>query len=186
MSLMPFWLPILLSAAFVFVASSVINMALKFWHGPDYRGFSNEDEVAAAIRKGNPAPGVYGIPFCDPSTFKDPAVQEKFRLGPIAKINLSPNGMPNLGKFLGAWFVFCLLVSIACAGLAAHALPPHPGTHVILHTVGLAALLGYSFGEFTNSIWRAQPWIVSIKYMIDGLVYAIITAATFAWLWPAA
>lgn len=186
MSLMPFWLPILLSAAFVFVASSVINMALKFWHAPDYHGFSNEDEVAAAIRKGNPAPGVYAIPFCDPKTFKDPAVQEKFRLGPIAKINLSPTGMFNLGKFLGAWFAFCLLVSIACAGLAAHALPPQPGTHAIFHTVGLAALLGYSFGEFTNSIWRGQPWIVSIKYMIDGLVYALITAATFAWLWPAA
>jgi len=81
MSLMSFWLPILLSAVFVFVASSMINMALKFWHGPDYRGFANEDEVVAAIRKGNPGPGVYGIPFCDPSTFKDPAVQEKFRLG---------------------------------------------------------------------------------------------------------
>ena len=186
MSLMSFWLPILLSAVFVFVASSVINMALKFWHVADMKGFANEEEVAAAIRKGKPAQGVYTIPFCDPKTFKEPAVQEKFRLGPIAKINLSANGMPNLGKLLGAWFVFCLLVSIGCAGLAAQALPPHPGTHLILHTVGIAALLGYSFGEVTNSIWRAQPWIVSIKYMIDGLVYAIITAATFAWLWPTA
>ncbi|MBS0581485.1 MAG: hypothetical protein JSS42_00095 [Proteobacteria bacterium] len=186
MSLIPFWQPILVSAVFVFFASSAINMALKFWHAPDYRGFSNEDEVAAAMRKGNPAPGVYVIPFCAPESFKDPAVKAKFEQGPIAKINLSPNGMFNLGRFLGAWFLFCLVVSVACAGLAAHALPPHPGTHAILHTTGLAALLGYSFGEATNSIWRAQPWIVSIKYAIDGLVYAAITAATFAWLWPAA
>lgn len=186
MSLLSFWLPILLSAVFVFIASSVINMVLKFWHGPDYRGFSNEDEVASAIRKGNPAPGVYAIPFCDPSTLKDPTVQAKFQQGPIAKVNVSPNGMVNLGQFLGFWFLFCLVVSIACAGLAAHALPATANTHLIWHTVGLAALLGYSFGEGTNSIWRAQPWIVSIKYAIDGLVYAIITAATFAWLWPAA
>ncbi|MBS0591584.1 MAG: hypothetical protein JSR65_13230 [Proteobacteria bacterium] len=186
MSLMSLWLPIFLSAVFVFVASSVINMALKFWHAPDYRGFSNEDEVAAAIRRGNPAPGVYAMPFCSHANFKDPAIQEKFRLGPIAKINLSANGMPNLGKFLGAWFVLCLLVSVACAGLTVHALPPHAGTHAIFHTVGLAALLGYSFGEVTNSIWRMQPWIVSIKYAIDGLVYTLITAATFVWLWPVA
>src|SRR5690242_13431631 len=107
MSLIPFWLPILLSAVFVFVASSAINMALKFWHTPDYRGFSNEDEVAAAIRKGNPAPGIYTIPFCNPESFKDPAMKAKFEQGPIAKINLSPTGMFNLGTFLGAWFLFC-------------------------------------------------------------------------------
>jgi hypothetical protein len=94
--------------------------------------------------------------------------------------------MVHLGQFLGSWFAFCLVVSIACAGLAAHALPPNPGTHAIWHTIGLAALLGYSFGEGANSIWRAQPWIVSIKYAIDGLIYAIITATTFAWLWPPA
>lgn len=186
MSLIPFWLPILLSAVFVFVASAVVNMALKFWHAPDYRGFSNEDEIAVAIRKGNPVPGVYAIPFCDAASMKDPAVQEKFRRGPVAKINLSANGMVGLGKLLGLWFAFCLLVSIACAGLAAHALPPHPGTHSILHAIGLAALLGYSFGEIPNLIWRGQPWIVTCKYVIDGLVYAVITAATFAWLWPAA
>lgn len=186
MSLLSLWLPILLSAVFVFIASSVINMVLKFWHAPDYRGFTNEDEVGAAIRKTQPAPGVYVIPFCDPATLKDPAVQAKFEQGPIAKINLSPNGMFNLGRFLGQWFLFCLVVSIVCAGLAAHALPPNPGTHAIWHTVGLAALLGYSLGEGTNSIWRGQPWIVSIKYAVDGLVYAIVTATTFAWLWPAA
>ncbi len=186
MSLLSFWLPVLLSAVFVFIASSVINMLLKFWHAPDYRSFPNEDEVGAAIRKANPVPGVYVIPFCDPSTLKDPAVQAKFEQGPIAKINLSPNGMFNLGKFLGQWFVFCVVVSIVCAGLAAHALPAKPAAPAIWHTVGLAALLGYSIGEGTNSIWRAQPWTVSIKYAIDGLVYAIITAATFAWLWPAA
>jgi hypothetical protein len=51
--------------------------------------------------------------------------------------------------------------------------------------VGVAALLGYSFGEFTNAIWRSQPWVITIKYFIDGIIYALITAATFCWLWPA-
>ena len=44
------WLPILLSAVFVFIASALINMLLKFWHSPDYRGFANEDEIAGEQR----------------------------------------------------------------------------------------------------------------------------------------
>jgi hypothetical protein len=39
-------------------------------------------------------------------------------------------------------------------------------------------------GNFVNSIWKGQTWSMSIKEVIDGLVYAALTAATFAWLWP--
>ena len=166
------WLPILLSAV--------------FWHTPDYRGVVNEDEIAAAVRKGGAAPGAYMMPYCkDPEALKDPAMQEKFKLGPVAHVNIRGSGAMNMGAFLGVWFVFCLLVSVACAGLAMHALPPHPDPHLTFHTIGVAALLGYSFGEIPNAIWRAQPWAMTVKYFIDGIAYAVITAATFCWLWPA-
>ena len=179
------WLPILLSTVFVFIASALINMFLKFWHMPDYHGFSNEDEVAAAIRKGSAAPGAYMIPWCKGmEAMKDPAMQAKFQQGPVAWVHLRAGGPINMGACLGQWFVFCLFVSIACAGLAGHALPAHPDSHLAFHTVGLAALLGYSFGEIPNAIWRGQPWAVTVKYFIDGIVYAVITAATFCWLWP--
>ena len=187
MSIASFWLPIVLSGVFVFVASALINMLFKFWHAPDYHGFSNEDEIAAAMRKGGAAPGAYAIPYCKSmEALKDPALQEKFKQGPVANINIRASGQMNMGAFLGVWFVFCLLVSLACAGLAGHALPPHPDWHLAFHTVGLAALLGYSFGEIPNAIWRGQPWVVSVKYFIDGIIYAVITGATFVWLWPAA
>jgi hypothetical protein len=180
------WLPIVLSAVFVFIASALINMLFKFWHAPDYHGFSNEDEIAAAMRKGGAAPGAYMIPYCKGmEAMKDPAIQEKFKQGPVACINVRANGPMNLGAYLGVWFVFCLFVSVACAGLAGHVLPAHPDQHLAFHTIGVAALLGYSFGEIPNAIWRGQPWVVTIKYFIDGLIYAVITAATFCWLWPA-
>lgn len=186
-SLTHLWLPILLSAVFVFIASSIINMALKFWHMPDYRGLSNEDEVAAAMRKGGITPGAYMIPYCQgPEAMKEPAMQEKLKQGPVANINVRASGPMNLGAFLGQWFGLCLFVSIACAALAAPVLPAQPQPHAVFHTVGVAALLGYSFGEITNAIWRGQPWGVTIKYFIDGIVYALITAGTFCWLWPAA
>ena len=41
------WLPILLSAVAVFVASSLIHMLFK-WHNRDYRKLPNEDAVRAA------------------------------------------------------------------------------------------------------------------------------------------
>lgn len=185
-SIAQLWLPILLSAVSVFIASALINMLLKFWHAPDYHGFANEDEIAAALRSGNPAAGHYAIPYVnDMAALKEPAMQEKFRRGPVANINVRTHGTMNMGAFLGQWFVFCLFVSLACAGLAGHALPAHPDPRVAFHTVGVAALLGYSFGEIPNAIWRGQPWTMTVKYFIDGIIYALITGATFCWFWPA-
>lgn len=180
------WLPVLLSAVFVFIASSLINMLLKFWHMPDYHAFSNEDEVRAAIRKGASGVGAYHLPYCTAETMKQPQAQEKFRQGPNGLVLLRANGAVNMGALLGQWFAFCVLVSIVCALLARSALPVGAPAMHVCHVVGLAALLGYAFGSIPNAIWWAHPWRSAIKYFIDGFIYALITAATFAWLWPMA
>src|SRR5258708_1008766 len=57
-SLTQLWLPIVLSAVFVFIASSVIHMVLQ-WHKPFYKGFANEADVRAALGKSMSAPGIY-------------------------------------------------------------------------------------------------------------------------------
>jgi hypothetical protein len=77
-SLAQLWLPILLSAVFVFIASSILHMVLRFWHGPDCRGFSNEDELRAAMRKGGAGVGMYMVPYCKPEDMKKPETQQKF------------------------------------------------------------------------------------------------------------
>ena len=46
-SLSQLWLAVVLAGVAVFVASAIIHMVLKY-HNSDYRGFPNEDEVAAA------------------------------------------------------------------------------------------------------------------------------------------
>ena len=77
-SLAQLWLPIVLAAVAVFVASAVIHMVLKY-HNSDYRPFPNEDEVAAAIRKGSPAPGQYAIPYCtDMKEMEKPEMKAKY------------------------------------------------------------------------------------------------------------
>src|SRR6185312_1216363 len=133
MTLASLWLPIILSAVFVFIASALINMLLKFWHAPDYRQFSNEGEVRAAIRAGTPAPGQYSIPWCGPGAMKDPAMQEKFIQGPVGLVNLRGPGPVNMGTYLLQWFLFCILVSVLCA-LVALVLPAGADPHRIFHT----------------------------------------------------
>jgi hypothetical protein len=179
------WLPILLSGVFVFIASSILHMLLAFWHSPDAKGFSNEDEVGAAIRKGNPAAGMYMIPHCTPEAMKNPATQEKFRTGPVAVIFLRKAGPMNMGAFMAQWFAFCLLVSFFCALLAVHAVAPGAPFELVFHYAGLAAMMAYSFGVIPDAIWWGHPWRSAIKHIIDGIIYAVITGLTFAWLWPA-
>lgn len=61
------WLPILLSALFVFVASSVIHMVLPIHRG-DYRKLPQEDRVLDGLRDVVP-PGQYMFPC--PDSMKD-------------------------------------------------------------------------------------------------------------------
>ncbi len=185
-SLIQLWLPIVLSAVFVFIASSILHMVLRFWHTPDYRVFRNEDEVREVVRNGISGPGMYQLPACTPESMKQPATQEKLREGPNALVVVRPSGMTNMGFYLGQWFAFCILVPLFCALLSMHVLAPGTAFARVFHLIGPAALMGFAFGALPNAIWWGHPWGSTLKYVIDGVIYALITAATFAWLWPAA
>ena len=105
------WLPIVLSAVLVFVASSLIHTVLR-WHNADYHPLPNEAAVLEAIRKGSPAPGQYIFPYC--ADYKDREKEEmkrKFEQGPLGLVYLLPGGMPKMGKALGQWFLFNVVVA---------------------------------------------------------------------------
>jgi len=177
------WLPILLSAVIVFVASSLMHMLLKY-HQSDYRQLPNEENVRATLRAANLARGLYVFPYCTHKDMKSPALMEKYKQGPVGFLTIVPNGPPNLPKFLIQWFVFCLLVGFFVAYLAAHTLTPGAEHMAVFQVVGTAAFLAYGLGNLSNGIWKGQTWSATIKEVIDGLVYGLLTAATFAWLWP--
>jgi hypothetical protein len=63
-SLADLWLPIVLSAVLVFVASSLIHMVLG-WHRHDFKKFAAEDAVMDALRPFNLGPGDYVAPLPD-------------------------------------------------------------------------------------------------------------------------
>src|SRR6266852_1191840 len=176
-------LPILLSAVVVFVASSIIHMVLKY-HQSDYQPLPDEDKLLAALRASGLKRGLYFFPFCTHKDMKSPAVQEKYKQGPVGLLIVFPSGPPVMPKFLGMWFAYCLIIGVFVAYLTGHTVAPGASYLAVFRVAGTAAFLVYGLGQPSNGIWKAQPWGMTIKEVIDGLVYGLLTAGTFGWLWP--
>ncbi len=178
------WLPILLSAVAVFIASSLIHMVLK-WHNSDYQKLPNEDEVRAAIRKGNPAPGQYVIPHCtDMKDMANPEFTRKYAEGPVGVMALMPNRTPSMGPMLGVWFVFNVVVAFFVAYLCSRTLQPAPEYLTVFRVAGTATFMAYALGDVPSAIWMGKPWPVVLKNSADSLIYALVSGGVFGSMWP--
>jgi hypothetical protein len=176
--------PVLLSAVFVFIASTLIHVVFK-WHNPDYKKLPNEDEVSAAIRKGNPAPAQYIFPHCLEGKDKNsPEMKQKFIQGPIGVMYIRASGEMKIGPFLGSWFAYTIIISILAGYMAQFILPPGADYMKVFRIVGTAAWLAYAWQAPADSIWKGVPWNITFKTLFDGLIYGLLTAGTFGWLWP--
>lgn len=185
-SMTALWLPILLSAVFVFVVSSIIHMATPM-HKSDFKKLPGEDKVLAEMRAHGLAPGTYMFPC--PASMKDcgsPEMIEKYKQGPVGFATIIPSGAPGMGKNLVLWFLFSLVISAFVAHLAGQAFAAGTGFKPVFHHAALAAVLGYAMGSLPDTIWKGQKWSVTVKFVIDGVIYGVVTGLTFAWLWPAA
>ena len=177
-------LPALVSAVAVFFASSLIHMVLQL-HKADYKKLPNEDEVRDVIRRGGAGPGQYILPHCsDPKQGCEPAMVKKYEEGPNGVLYVGPKGVVKLGPFLGKWFAYTLVLGVLAGYVAKIMLPAGTGFSKVFQVVGAAAWLAYSFQSPSDSIWKAKPWSITIRGFFDGLVYAALTGAIFAWFWP--
>lgn len=182
-SIITLWLPILLSAVLVFIASSVIHMLLKF-HRNDFKKLSDEDEVMAALRPFAIAEGEYVMPYAqDTAQMKDPAFLEKMKKGPVAFMTVMPGDF-QMGKSLLLWFFYCIAMGIFAAYISGRALGPGAHYMEVFRFAGAAAFGGYALALLQNSIWYKRAWGTTLKSMADGVVYALLTAGSFGWLWP--
>lgn len=177
------WIPIVVSAVLVFVASSIIHMVIK-WHQGDYRGFPNEDAVRSALGSASAAPGEYFVPYCsDMKAMATPEMQRKFVEGPVAWVTVRAAAAPSMGKPLALWFVYILAVSVIAGYVAAKGIPAGAPFRTVWAVAGTVAFVAYAGGSVQSGIWWGKPWGSVAKDVIDGLIYGLITGATFAWLW---
>jgi hypothetical protein len=182
--LLSLWLPIVLSAVFVFIASNILHMVLPF-HKGDYKKVPSEDAVMEAMRTFNIPPGDYHMPRPNsPKDMGSPAFLEKMTKGPVALITVRPNGKPAMLGVLIQWFAYCVVVSIFAAYIAGRALGPEAHYLRVFKFAGCTAFTAYSLALWQDSIWYGRSWTTTLKSNIDGLIYACLTAGTMGWLWP--
>jgi hypothetical protein len=178
------WLPILLSAGFVFIVSSIIHMFLPY-HRNDMAKLPSEDQVMDALRPLNIQTGEYAMPHSGGGReWNSPEFQEKANKGPVAFMTFWPTGMPSMGPSLAQWFVYCIVISIFAAYISGRALDPGAHYLSVFRFAGATAFMGYTAALWQHSIWYKRPWSTTAKHTFDGLVYALFTAGTFGWLWP--
>src|ERR1700692_1377564 len=135
------WMPILLSAVIVFVASSILHMVLPY-HKSDYRQLPEEDRVVDALRAAGVTPGpAYHFPHTTHKEMKSPEVVEKFKRGPIGLLTVIPSGPPAMEKYLGMWFAYCVVVSTVVAFVAGTTLSAGARLPAGFHLIALAAFL---------------------------------------------
>jgi hypothetical protein len=182
-SVVSLWLPILISAVLVFVASSIIHMALP-WHNADFRRFAAEDSVLDVLRPFELAPGDYVAPMPESMAQSNtPEFKAKIEQGPRVMLTvLSPGN--SMGRNLALWFVYLIVVGLLAAyvtGISLGSGAPYMSVFRMSSTVAFA---GYALAIWQNWIWYSRGLGYTLRTTIDGLVYALLTGGVFGWLWP--
>jgi hypothetical protein len=178
MVLLSLWMPILVSAVLVFIASSILHMVLPF-HRSDFRAVPAEDDVMENLRRHNIPPGDYLVPA--PHTADFAAKREK---GPVVVMTVLPAGPVSMGRSLLLWFLYSIAVGVLAGYVARIALGPGAGYPTVFRIVGIVAFAGYAMALWQNWIWYGRSFSAIFKSTIDAVIYAALTAGTFGWLWP--
>lgn len=181
------WLPIVLSAAAVFILAFIAHMLVGH-HKADFQKVANEDAFLESMRSSNLGAGQYMFPCCDMKDMKDPEKKKRYEAGPHGLIVLLP-GVPNWPKNLVLTFIYYLVVGVCvayAAKLAFGGRPVEPAFMDAFRFTGAVAVFAYCLGSIPGTIWFGHSWRSQVMYLIDGVVYGVVTGLIFAWLWPAA
>jgi len=183
-SMTSLWLAIVLSTALVWIASAVVWMLLPH-HKGDFKGLPDEEGAGDALRSQGLSPGQYDIPHCTSMRdMQEPEGRRKFEQGPVGFITILPNRPPPMARNMVLSALYFLLVSILVAYVASRSLAPDADYLGVFRLTGVVAWLGYGFAVIPDAIWFGRPWSGVAKTLADALLYALLTAGVFGWLWP--
>lgn len=181
---MQFWLPIVLATVLCFIAGSLLHMVVPI-HKGDWGRLPDEDGILAAMRKAGVKPGNYMYPYMNSmDAMKDPAFTAKLDQGPCGIMTVRPTGAISMGPYLGKQFLYHLLVSVFVAYLAGRTLGTDVAYLRAFQVVGATAMLGYVGALFPEAIWYSQPRHYVLAKVVDGIVWGLLTAGSFAGFWP--
>ena len=180
--LIPLWLPILLSAAVVWVISVIVWTALPH-HKQDFIRLPDEDAFIEFIRKSGIKPGNYVFPdFRGREAMKSEKTQKALEEGPVGHLSVWQTPVTMGGKMV-ATFVVYLVVSTLIAYLTRVALPGAAPFAKVFQVAATGGILAYSFAFIPNALWFGAYKRTIVASIIDGIIYGLVTGAIFAWRW---
>ena len=177
------WLPILVSAAAVWVASAIIWMAMPH-HKNDYSRLPDETRFSAAVGPLGLPPGTYGFPFVsNHDETKTPEFKKQWTDGPRGHLSIWPEKVSMARNMLVTFAVF-LVVSGLIGYIGSLTLAPGAGFSKVLQVLGTAGVLSYCFAFIPNGVWFGQSARTMTMHVLDGVLYGLGTGAVFAAMWP--
>lgn len=177
------WIPILVSGLAVFVLSALVWTVFPH-HRKEFAPLSNEAAVMDALRAGNPAPGRYVAPhMADHKASGTPEGKARLERGPVAFITIAPNGLPSMGPMMAKSLLYNIVVAIFVAYIASHSIDAGAAYLHVFRITGCIAFAAYALGTVPESIWFARPWSSWLLGAFDSLLYALVLAGIFGWLW---
>lgn len=178
------WMPVVVSAMFVFIALALVHGVLG-WHKDDMAAVPAEAKVMETLRGLNVRPGLYRFPFSDSvDEMKTPEWDEKMKQGPVGVMTIQPSSPINMGKLFGQWFVYSLVIAVFAAYVTGRTRGMGAPFLEVFRVSAAVSFCCYVVGLWHNWIWWGQGTRFTITYSLDGIIYAVITGATFGWLWP--
>jgi hypothetical protein len=180
MSIIDLWLPILVSSVLIWIVSALIWTVLP-WHKNDFSKVDDEEGARAALS--GLSPGFYNVPHCvDQKALKDPATQQKFKDGPLAFIAILPNGMPPMGRNMALSFLNGVFICVLCAYFVTRTVDPNASYLAVFRIAGTVTWVAYGVAYIQDSIWFGRPWSITMKSLIDALIYGLLAGGVFGWL----
>lgn len=178
------WLPILVSAVLVFIASSVIHMLLGY-HSNDWKKVPSEDEVMAALWKFQIPPGDYFMPRPDSSAqMNTPEFKTKREQGPKVAMTVYPSEEKSMALNLVLWFLYSIVMGVFAGYVAGVVLAPGTPYLTVFRITSTVAFAGYTLALWQSVIWYSRNLGMTLRSTFDGLLYALLTGGVFGWLWP--
>lgn len=178
------WMPIVVSAVFVLIALLLIH-GLLGWHKDDMQAVPGEATVLETLRGLNVSPGDYRFPYARTTAeMTAPEFVEKMKRGPVGIMSVWPNGEINMGKMLGQWFVYSLFIAVLAAYATGRTLGQAASFLEVFRVSGTITFCCYVVAHWQNWIWWGKGTRFTLTHSLDGIIYTLITGATFGWLWP--
>lgn len=174
------WMPILVSAAFVWIASFLTHMVLPV-HKGEWKSLPDEDKTLDALA--GISPGNYMFPWGTMADMKNPEFAEKQKRVPNGTATIWP-GPVNMGRNLVLTYLSYVLIGLFVAYVCWHAFigNARPTYMEVFRIAGTTAFMAHALGLIPHAIWYRGIRIWSI--LLDAIIYGAVTAAAFGWLWP--